>query len=259
MHAKRKQLIYGNCQVLSPNGELMFRCLEKKAYWYLNRNLAEIISNDPLTIKLKFTPKGKGEKNEYLKEIRENKCSVCGNEELEKLTRHHLIPHEYRKHFPKELKSHNSSLVVPICTTCHEIYENTHAIKFKKELMNLYVEKISYKNPPEFKYYTKIKGAINALLKHKNKIPYEKTIEMEKEIMDFANKHNISLNDNISENDLNNIQNLLEKIGRPKVKNNYSKIIVEKCGDLKDFSIQWVKHFIQFMQPKFLPEYLKNL
>lgn len=258
MHAKRKQLIYGNCQVLSPNGELMFRCLEKKAYWYLNRDLAEIISDKPLTIKLKFTPNGKGERNEYLKDIRQNKCVVCGEENLEILTKHHLVPHEYRKHFPKDLKSHNSSLVVPICTTCHEIYENKHAFKLKQAFTDLYVGKVARKNPPDVKYHVKIRGAVNALLKHKNKIPYEKIMNMEKEIIDFASKHNIHLKENISENDLNEMQILLSKIGIPKIKNNTSEIIVSKCNDLNKFSLKWVNHFIQCMQPKFLPEYFKK-
>ena len=48
--------IYGNCQVLSPEGHLMFRCESKKANWYLKRDLADIITDEPLVIKLKFQP-----------------------------------------------------------------------------------------------------------------------------------------------------------------------------------------------------------
>lgn len=40
--------IYGNCQVLSPEGHLMFRCESKKANWYLKRDLAQIVNLDPI-------------------------------------------------------------------------------------------------------------------------------------------------------------------------------------------------------------------
>ena len=33
----RKNKIYGNCKVYSPNVNLMFLCVEKKANWYLDR------------------------------------------------------------------------------------------------------------------------------------------------------------------------------------------------------------------------------
>ena len=80
--------IYGNCQVLSPEGILMFRCDQKKANWYLNRDLADPINNDPLVIKLKFEPKGLGNhaKPFGLTEM-VNKCVNCGSEEF--LTKHH--------------------------------------------------------------------------------------------------------------------------------------------------------------------------
>ena len=60
---EKDRKIYGNCQVLSPGGILMFRCDEKKAKWYLNRNLGEILSESPLIVKLKFEPRGLGNHN----------------------------------------------------------------------------------------------------------------------------------------------------------------------------------------------------
>ena len=38
-----------------------------------------------------------------------------------------MIPHEYRKHFPIEMKDHNSHDVLLLCTSCHAIsnyYDN---------------------------------------------------------------------------------------------------------------------------------------
>ena len=75
-------LIYGNCCVLSPEGILMFRCNTKKVNWYLNRGLASIVSDDPLTIKLNFTPNGLGNHNKgYGLSKMHNKCVNCGIED----------------------------------------------------------------------------------------------------------------------------------------------------------------------------------
>ena len=45
---------YENCEVLNPDGELMFRCCYKKANWYLDRNLGVKIKDNPLVIRLNF-------------------------------------------------------------------------------------------------------------------------------------------------------------------------------------------------------------
>ena len=42
--------------------------------------------------------------------------------------RKNVIPHEYRKHFPIEMKDHNSHDVLLLCTSCHAIskYNDNH-------------------------------------------------------------------------------------------------------------------------------------
>jgi hypothetical protein len=197
MHAKRKQLIYGNCQVLNPNGDLMFRCLEKRAKWYLNRNLATTLNEDPLIIKLNFQPKGNGERTEYLKDLRENKCIVCGETNLELLTKHHIIPYEYRKHFPYELKSHSSQYIVVLCADCHEKYENNYAKILKKELYQKYLpEKKAYKNIPKSK---KIQGYLNAILNHKNALPSERYFNLVEKVSDSMSFFNFTPETEVNE------------------------------------------------------------
>jgi len=114
--------IYGNCKVLSPENILMFRCDFKKANWYLSRNLGEVVEEEPLTIRLKFEPKGLGNHNKEwgLSEM-SNKCVVCGDKEF--LTKHHVVPHSYRRFFPIEIKSHNFHDVLSVCVGCHADYE----------------------------------------------------------------------------------------------------------------------------------------
>jgi hypothetical protein len=55
----RKCLQYENCRIVSPEGVGLATCGMKKVRWYLERGLAELISEDPAVIKLKFTPKGR--------------------------------------------------------------------------------------------------------------------------------------------------------------------------------------------------------
>jgi hypothetical protein len=60
----RKTPLYDNCIIESPEGEFLCACDKKKIEWYLKRKLAILIKQDPITIKLTFTPSGKGQ-NKY--------------------------------------------------------------------------------------------------------------------------------------------------------------------------------------------------
>jgi len=255
MNNKRKQLIYGNCEVYSPDGDLMFRCMEKRIHWYLNRNLATVINDNPLAIKLNFTPKGKGSKESYLKLIRNNKCVVCGDENLEQLTRHHIIPYEYRKYFPDNLKAHNAIYIVPLCRSCHEIYEQD-ADNFKKELEI----KCNAPRRINFEKYNHAEKHIVTLLKYRNVIPYERV----EEIKEILNRQMTEFGMSFCKSDcddntkLEKYLNDIQSTGY-RGNNNHSEIVVKTCQDLDDFSKKWVTHFVETMQPQFIPDFIKNL
>lgn len=58
----------------------------------------------------------------------DDSCSPC--------SRKNVIPHEYRKHFPIEMKDHNSHDVLLLCTSCHAIsnyYDNHLKQQLAKE------------------------------------------------------------------------------------------------------------------------------
>ena len=132
---KRTTQIYGNCKVYAPDGELMFLCLEKRINWYLERNLAEIVDNESLSIKLNFQPKGAGNrKSDYYLSEKRNACVCCNETDITKLTKHHVIPIEYRKHMPDSIKSRSSHDIVVMCQDCHYDYENNYAQELKKQL-----------------------------------------------------------------------------------------------------------------------------
>ena len=51
-----KKSVYENCKMLAPDGICLSNCDRKKALWYVERELAHVISEEPLVIKLKFEP-----------------------------------------------------------------------------------------------------------------------------------------------------------------------------------------------------------
>ncbi len=232
--------IYGNCQVLSPDGILMFRCDEKKVNWYLDRNLGEIVSKSPLTIKLNFEPKGLGNHNKMfgLSEMK-NKCVVCGQEEF--LTKHHIVPYCYRKYFPVEVKSHNFHDVVSMCVDCHDKYERK-ADELKKELS------IKYNAPLngiiDFNPDLKFKKIAITLLRNNKSIPRKNVKFLQNELKThFKIKR------------LTKIK--LEKISSINyitIKKSHGEIVMEQIYNLQDFIEMWREHFIKNSNCQYLPE-----
>lgn len=130
-----KNLNSENWKVYNPDGRHMFTCGEKKATWYLERDLAEIIGD--YEIKFTFDPRGNGyEDNEVFgRNLREPICVVSGLREG--LQRHHIVPYCYRTYFPVRYKSKNHHDVVLINHQHHSDYE-VEATKFKDEIAEIY-------------------------------------------------------------------------------------------------------------------------
>ncbi|TYK07107.1 protein RRP6-like 3 isoform X1 [Cucumis melo var. makuwa] len=101
--------------------------------WYLRRELAELVADDPPAIKLLFEPKGRPEDegNDFYIQSKKNICVGCG--EGNHYLRYRIIPSCYRIHFPEHLKSHRSHDIVLLCVDCHET-AHAAAEKHKREL-----------------------------------------------------------------------------------------------------------------------------
>ena len=106
-----KNLSSENWKVYHPSGRHMFTCGEKKAFWYLERNLAKLIDGER-SIELTFIPKGNGfeDDEEFGRSIRIVRCVVTGVSNS--LQRHHIVPYCYRTYFPEQYKSKNHHDVV---------------------------------------------------------------------------------------------------------------------------------------------------
>lgn len=113
---------YGHIQILSPDGRLMFLTNENRLNFYRKNDLVERI--DSKQYRLKFEPKGLGhyDRNTQLLAPRDNRCVRCGNENIDVLTKHHIVPSRFLRHLPEYLKGNNHKYIVLVCRECHDEY-----------------------------------------------------------------------------------------------------------------------------------------
>jgi hypothetical protein len=235
----------------------MFRCDEKKANWYLNRGLAEIVSDDPLNIKLNFNPKGLGNSNKpFGLNTMDNICVNCGTEDF--LTRHHVVPYCYRKHFPLHLKSHNFHDVLSLCMDCHEKYERK-ADELKEQLAQKYhiptngiISKyniisdgiVSHNRITlEESQMRKIISNCNLLLREdKSSIPQSRLEEVSDEIRKF-------IGHDFTEDEIREISNLRPTI----LEKTHGQVVVEMVDNIQQFIEMWRTHFVDNNECRFMP------
>lgn len=218
---------YGSWKVFHPTGKLMFRCVEKRANWYLSRNLAEVIGDNE--IKLLFTPKGTGEDHDGLV-IKENRCVCCGKED--NLTRHHIVPREFRRHFPIEMKARNSYDVMLLCVDHHAEYEAKARI-LKAELLGDF-DLYQARKRMSVQYERLMEGDINDVAEEKTR---------SRILTEFPDA-------NFTMEDCTNKISLVEQ-EFPTL-----KVVTEymKRNDLQSFVELWRKHFLDNLPCLFLPE-----
>jgi hypothetical protein len=228
--------------MLSPDGQTLCLCDQKKIDWYLSRNLAVLVNENPKTIQLTFVPKGNGKADyPYYTSEKKNIC-VCCSSNFE-LTKHHCVPKCFRKQFPKEYKIHSCHDVILLCEVCHVKYEE-FAQQLKQKLINEYCVKKPSLSKQDKELYRAINDS-NALLNHCDKIPLQRRQILEQRIKNYLKK------DIITEDDLKSIMS--KNLSVPVC--NFGKIIVEKLIDIPKFIIMWRRHFVDIMKPKYLPEF----
>lgn len=226
--------LYGGIKILSPEGAILCRCNKKKSNWYLSRELADKKSED--CIVLRFTPKGFGDP--YLIHPKANICVVCGMDK--ELTKHHVVPSSYRKHFPVKFKTHLSHDCVLLCVDCHEKYEleSRNRQRVLARRYNVPLSGFEQKSSQGMAF-----GSIKALLDHGNRIPPERKEQLWSNIeRHFGYRPNTE-----------DFPAILE--GKPKMKT-HGELLVEKFSEkrLAGFIMGWRKHFVKVMNPNFLPE-----
>ncbi len=246
-HPTQKEPIYGNCIILAPDGQMLCRCDIKKAKWYLSRDLASLEIENPLTVKLKFEPKGRGAADDpyYLAE-KANRCVVCGREDG--LTKHHAVPYFFRKMFPPIIKNHSSHDVVPVCHECHAAYE----VESQKLRMQI-AEEMGYTPQPKYKKSRNDMIAPKlafALKHHGNKMPEVRKNEL-------IAKLTAVLGHNPTEDEIHSLcRTTTKKYSHPEVIGwiaGVTEAVINMTEpELHAFCKRWRQHFISVMKPKYM-------
>lgn len=178
--------------------------------------------------KLTFKPKGNNKRGKYYHLKLINQCVCCGTND--ELTKHHVVPLQFRKYLPESIKSKNSFDVLVLCDACHNKYE-VYADLFKEKLMNQYGLKNYTKNN------IKINSYLIALKNHYKHVPEDRRNQMVSKLITFFDE---PINDILKRN-----RHEFE---------NVSSVLMRQINDNKRFVIMWREHFIEFAKPKFLPQ-----
>jgi|688.fasta_scaffold21308_2 hypothetical protein len=233
-------MIFENYLIQAPDGVNLSRCGAKKLRWYLNNNLADIVSENPPTIRLRFEPRGRdGINDPYLLDGKPNVCVVCGLDE--NLTRHHIIPYCFIKHMDLEYKVDIIRDIFPLCRPCHNQYE-----KFSHDKRIELLQRFGICLDEEKNLRSKFRnasGAAKTILKQAEKIPPERKEKLIQVISEFLNKSEISKED---------LQHLTNPACDPNP--NISELVAKQITDYNEFAKEWRTHFVNTMAPKFMPD-----
>lgn len=226
--------MYESFEMIHPDGYFMSFVSEKRAYWYINRGLA-FWSGDK-KFQLKFSPNGSGKGHiPFYTQKLENKCVVCGAEH--NLNKHHVVPYVFRSKMPVQYKEKSNHDVLAICVDCHESYEKI-AMDFKNQLVKDAGFNLSNRLTEEEKWNKDILSARKMLEKIKNKEVDESLIPKEK-VDKFKELSKLEL------------KTVPEKPFWGDLLMN--KVIQE--NKIFDFVKMWRTHFIENMNPQFMPKY----
>lgn len=239
--------MYSNCKMLGPTGADLALIDEKRAHWYLEHGLATKVADDPLTIQLNFSPKGPGKREDsFYLTPRASVCVVCGT--TKNLTKHHVIPQSYRKHFKKEFKSRASHDVLAVCRPCHDRYN-----VFEQDYRNYldtrfnFVSRIA--DPEGWKRMHRVSSAAKALLMHGDKLPKDREDMMLEILIDYLNAWP-------EREDLVRLSSLWP-VRKYEKSQTIGQYIAEVCSDdeLNEIARGWRLHFVQTMNPQYLPPF----
>ncbi|XP_044774038.1 exonuclease 3'-5' domain-containing protein 2 isoform X3 [Neomonachus schauinslandi] len=97
-YSARKSPLYDNCFLHAPDGQPLCTCDRRKAQWYLDKGIGELVSEEPFVVKLQFEPAGRPESpGDYYLMVKENLCVVCGKKDSYiRISNENYVPHGLR-------------------------------------------------------------------------------------------------------------------------------------------------------------------
>ncbi|EDO46953.1 predicted protein, partial [Nematostella vectensis] len=249
---ERKSPLYTNCQLQAPDGTVLSTLERKKADWYLDKGIGELVAEDPYTVRLKFEPSGRpDEEDKYYLTFKQNICVVCG--QGDSYLRKNIVPHEYRRHFPLCMKDHHSHDIVLMCPECHRV-SAFHDEHLRQRLAREYDAPLGNKELSRVIHdpiLTKIRSAAKALIHAGDKIPPHRRQELQEIVQ--SHYHATELTPELIEEaaamDTSRENVNFKSHGEEVVKR------VRELGKLLDFEKLWRRNFVDSMNPQYLPEF----
>ncbi|KXJ13471.1 exonuclease 3'-5' domain-containing protein 2 [Exaiptasia diaphana] len=248
----RKSPLYTKCQLIAPDGAMLCAFDQKKAQWYLDKGIGELVCEDPFTVKLKFEPSARPDDGDsYYLTFKQNVCVVCGGEE--NYSRKNIVPHEYRKYFPDCMKDHHSHDVVLMCPECHRL-SSIYDEQLRQRLASEYEAPVGNKEFSKFiqdPEKMKVKSAAKALLNSPDKIPTKRKEELSQILHDYYEGQHLT-------------SELLKEASNMEVQKEnrnfkcHGEVVIQKVKEQKrllEFEKMWRVHFMDTMCPKYLPDF----
>nr|XP_029505179.1 exonuclease 3'-5' domain-containing protein 2-like [Oncorhynchus nerka] len=250
----RKSPLYDNCFLHAPDGQPLCTCDKKKAKWYLDKGIGVLQSEDPFIVRLLFEPSGRPDsQQDYYLTAKENLCVVCGKNDS--YIRKNIVPHEYRRHFPTEMKDHNSHDILLLCTSCHAA-SNVHDGFLKQQLADEHAAPQGCEEGVrllEDSDRRRVRSAARALLTAGEGLPGPRRDELQEVIRSFFN----DLDGELTTDTLQSAAGLETRIFNESYVPHGLKVVQAHAKQglkgLMGLERHWRQHFLSTMTPRYLP------
>ncbi|XP_073698666.1 exonuclease 3'-5' domain-containing protein 2 [Garra rufa] len=221
---------------------------------YAAHDRGKLVSDSPFIVRLLFEPSGRPDsQKDYYLTAKENVCVVCGK--ADSYIRKNIVPHEYRRHFPAEMKDHNSHDILLLCTSCHAA-SNVHDGVLKQQLAEEYSapqgceEGIRLLEDADRR---RVRSAARALLSASDGMPQSRKEELLSVIQSFF----CDGQQEVTQDVLQKAAALETRIFNESYVPHGLKVVqafAERglCG-LMELERCWRQHFLTSMQPRHLP------
>lgn len=277
-----KSPMYDNIQMYGPDQRLLCTISEKKAHWYVTKNLATwngtSSENEPSpsttattkstrSITLTFQPKGKSmQPDEYQTSQKHNLCVCCGD--TEHYMRHYVVPYSYRQLLPPIYKSHMAHDIVLLCPDCNLTCKQ-YTQRRQKRLED--VLRIDPETAPSVirdpQRHT-IRSKALSLLNHRDKLPPKVCESYQRLIRSY---HELSSEQELTVELLQQTAAMETHRPNPKYIPGAKLVVDHLLGAnnndpsddggsnnneeaLEEFIREWRRFFVDTMQPRYLPK-----
>ncbi|KAL2099300.1 hypothetical protein ACEWY4_005780 [Coilia grayii] len=256
-YSARRSPLYDNCFLHAPDGQPLCTCDRKKAQWYIDKGIGVLKSDDPFIVRLLFEPSGRPEtQQDYYLTAKQNLCVVCGK--ADSYIRKKIVPHEYRRYFPAEIKDHNCHDILLLCTACHAV-SCTYDGQLKQELAQEHGAPQGCEEGVrllEDSDRRRVRSAARALLTARDGLPEARRDELLGLISAYMQQEGEEFTQ-VTPDILQKAANLETRIFNEDYVPHGLKVVTAyaKRGlrGLMELECLWRQHFLSSMKPRFLP------